>query len=165
MIEIAPHAATDEPTTDEQLYRDLAPELIRFATALVGPNDAADVMSTAFAKALGTRSWATVVNHRAYLYRAVHNAARSHTRRSVRRTERERRTAPRDEWSLPGLHPEIRTAVLRLSMRQRAVIVLTYWADLDPAATAEWLGISEGSVRRHLARARANLREVLPHEH
>jgi RNA polymerase sigma factor (sigma-70 family) len=48
-----------------------------------------------------------------------------------------------------------------LGVRQRAVIVLTYWADLEPAAIADWLGVSEGSVRSHLARARANLREVL----
>jgi RNA polymerase sigma factor (sigma-70 family) len=52
-------------------------------------------------------------------------------------------------------------AIGRLSVRQRAVVYLTYWDDLDPAATAELLGISEGSVRRHLARARANLRRTL----
>jgi RNA polymerase sigma factor (sigma-70 family) len=55
----------------------------------------------------------------------------------------------------------VREAVAGLSVRQRAVVVLTYWADLDPRAVAERLGISEGSVRRHLARARARLREVL----
>lgn len=41
------------------------------------------------------------------------------------------------------------------------MVLLTYWADLDPGTVAERLGISEGSVRRHLARARARLREVL----
>jgi RNA polymerase sigma-70 factor (ECF subfamily) len=55
----------------------------------------------------------------------------------------------------------VRDAVVALSVRQRAVIVLTYWADLDPRTVAERLGISEGSVRRHLARARAHLREAL----
>lgn len=102
-----------------------------------------------------------MLNRRAYLYRAVHNEARSHAKRSTRRSEREARSAADQEWELPGLRPDVRAAVLRLSVRQRAVIVLTYWADLDPAAVAEWLGISDGSVRRHLARARANLREVL----
>jgi RNA polymerase sigma factor (sigma-70 family) len=62
---------------------------------------------------------------------------------------------------MPTLRPEIRRAVAALSARQRAVIVLTYWADLDPRHVAERLGISEGSVRRHLARARAHLRKVL----
>ena len=155
MIDVA------DPPTDERLYRDLAPELTRFATALVGRAEAADVMSNAFAKAMASRSWPTVVNRRAYLYRAVHNEARTQAKRSMRRAERERRAANEDRWELPGLHPDVRAAVLRLSLRQRAVIVLTYWADFDPATTAEMLGISEGSVRQHLARARAHLREVL----
>ena len=49
----------------------------------------------------------------------------------------------------------------RLSPRQRAVVYLAYWDDLDPAAIAQVLGVSEGSVRRHLARARAALRRML----
>jgi DNA-directed RNA polymerase specialized sigma24 family protein len=100
-----------ERVGDAELYERVAPELLRFATALVGRVDAPDVVSGAVVKALG--------------------------------------------------RPEVRQAVARLSMRQRAVVVLTYWADLAPPAVAERLGISEGSVRRHLARARARLREVL----
>ena len=62
----------------------------------------------------------------------------------------------------PGeLRPDVLEAVARLSMRQRAAVFLTYWSDLDPVAIAELLDVSEGSVRRHLARARANLRKVL----
>ncbi len=52
-------------------------------------------------------------------------------------------------------------AVVGLSQQQRACVYLTYWNDLSPAQAADWLGIGEGSVKRHLARARANLREVL----
>jgi DNA-directed RNA polymerase specialized sigma24 family protein len=33
---------------------------------------------------------------------------------------------------------------MALSLRQRAVTVLTYWSDLDPGAIAQLLGISEG---------------------
>jgi RNA polymerase sigma factor (sigma-70 family) len=57
--------------------------------------------------------------------------------------------------------PEVLEAVSRLSLRQRAVIVLTYWNDLDPASVAGLLRISEGAVRSHLARARALLKEYL----
>ena len=57
--------------------------------------------------------------------------------------------------------PEVLEAVARLSVRQRAVIVLTYWNDLDPKSVATLLGLSEGTVRRYLARARANLKEQL----
>jgi RNA polymerase sigma factor (sigma-70 family) len=48
-----------------------------------------------------------------------------------------------------------------LSERQRAVVYLTYWDDLDPPRIAELLGISDGAVRRHLARARHHLRKTL----
>ena len=46
----------------------------------------------------------------------------------------------------------------RRSARQRAVVFFTYWEDLDGATTADRLGISEGSVRRHLDRARKALK-------
>jgi len=46
-------------------------------------------------------------------------------------------------------------------MQQRAVIHLTYWEDLTPSVVATRLGVSEGTVRRQLARARDRLRKVL----
>jgi RNA polymerase sigma factor (sigma-70 family) len=52
-------------------------------------------------------------------------------------------------------------AIARLSLRQRAVVTLVYWHDLDDASVAARLGISPGSVRKHLARAHARLRGVL----
>lgn len=146
---------------DAAVYASLAPELIRFATGLVGPADAPDVLSVAVVRALASPNWATVDNRRAYLYRAVFNAAQTHLRRRYLRRDRETPTNPPAHWEMPDLHPEVRAAVIGLSVRQRAVIVLTYWADLTPASIADRLGISEGSVRRHLARARARLREAL----
>ncbi|MCI0686099.1 MAG: sigma-70 family RNA polymerase sigma factor [Sporichthyaceae bacterium] len=152
---------SDVLTSDGEVYRRLAPELIRFATALVGPVDAADVLSGAVVSALGSPAWPRVVNHRAYLYRAVYNESRTWLRRSAQRRSREASVVVEDRWELPTLRLDVRKAVAALTVRQRAVIVLTYWADLAPAAVADRLGISEGTVRRHLARARANLRRVL----
>jgi RNA polymerase sigma factor (sigma-70 family) len=146
---------------DDAIYALLAAELLRFATGLVGRDDAQDVVSTAVMRSLATPAWGTVTNHRSYLYRAVFNEAQRWNRRANLRREREARSAVADRWELPEYRPEVRSAVERLSVRQRAVIVLTYWHDLDPEAIADRLDISEGSVRRHLARARARLREVL----
>ena len=56
---------------------------------------------------------------------------------------------------------DVLAAVSRLSVQQRASVVLTYWEDLPPADVAARLGISEGSVKRHLARARSRLKELL----
>jgi RNA polymerase sigma-70 factor (ECF subfamily) len=61
----------------------------------------------------------------------------------------------------PELRPDVVEAVLALSHQQRACVYLTYWNDFNAGQVAEWLHISEGSVKRHLARARANLRESL----
>ena len=62
---------------------------------------------------------------------------------------------------LPEYRPEVLAAVRRLSVRQRAVVVLAYWEQLTAGEIAGQLGISEGSVHRHLARARSKLRGAL----
>jgi RNA polymerase sigma-70 factor (ECF subfamily) len=146
---------------DAGLYAALAPELIAFAGGLVGRDDAPDVLASAVANALGSRTWSTVENRRAYLYRAVLNEAKAVRRRAMLRRDREARSDMAVTWELPDFQPEVRAAVDALSVQQRAVILLTYWADLDAGSVSELLGISDGSVRRHLARARARLREVL----
>jgi RNA polymerase sigma factor (sigma-70 family) len=84
------------------------------------------------------------------------------TRRSLtRRRQRDRHAILAEPVSDYAPSYEVLDAVRRLSVRQRAVVVLTYWQDLEPASVARLLGISEGAVRRHLARARAHLREYL----
>jgi RNA polymerase sigma factor (sigma-70 family) len=102
-----------------------------------------------------------VDNPRAYLYRAVLNASLRSRRTLLRRERREIATFVRDEVVLDEPVPEVLHAIGQLSIRQRAVIVLTYWGDLDPSGVAALLHISDGAVRRHLARGRARLKELL----
>ena len=146
---------------DGELYRKHADELTRFATGLVGPSHAADVVSDAVLRSLSSPTWPAVVERRAYLFRSVFNQAAQLHRATHRRRAREERAAAPEGVEPPDIRPEVLSAVARLSLRQRAVIVLTYWDDLDPAAIASLLDISDGSVRRHLARARSRLKEVL----
>ena len=61
----------------------------------------------------------------------------------------------------PRLHPEVLRAVAELSLQQRTVTYLAYWQDLPVSEIADTLAISEGAVRRHLARARSKLRRSL----
>lgn len=147
--------------SDAQVYEQHAAELIRFATGLVGPGGAADVLSTAMVNALSSPGWPAVTEKRAYLYRCVLNAARSDQRSGIRRLRREHRVAGPDLAPGQDCAPEVWDAVKALSARQRAVVFLTYWEDLDIAAVAHLLDLSEGSVKQHLARARAHLRRKL----
>jgi DNA-directed RNA polymerase specialized sigma24 family protein len=62
--------------SDAETYEKFAGELVRFATGLVGPSDAADVAADAFVRVLGSRSWPDVGEQRAYLYRALLNEVR-----------------------------------------------------------------------------------------
>jgi RNA polymerase sigma factor (sigma-70 family) len=148
-------------SSDAELLEKHADELTRFATGIVGPSDASDVVSGAFLRCMVSAQWPSVINRRAYLYRAVLNEALATRRSLARRRRREEVVAPTEDTCADEPDPEVLAAVARLSVRQRAVIVLTYWNDLDPPAVATLLGLSEGTVRRYLARARANLKEQL----
>lgn len=147
--------------SDGEFYQKVADDLIRFAAGLVGPNQAADVVSEAVVNCLSSEHWPDVENKRAYLYRSVFNKAAEFHRSAHRRTSRERLSAKPERIEMPGVRPEILAAVFRLSIRQRAVVYLTYWEDLDPRAIADLLHISDGSVRRHLARGKTHLKETL----
>lgn len=147
--------------TDEEIYRRHAPELLRFASGLVGPIDAQDIVTDACIRSFGAPGWSSVRNPRAYLYRAVLNKARMHHRATIRRRAREHRAAVPNAAEDPEVDVDVLEAVAALSVRQRAVVFLTYWHDLPPNEIAELLQISAGSVRRHLARGRARLKETL----
>jgi RNA polymerase sigma factor (sigma-70 family) len=145
-----------------EVYAAHARRLVGLATVLAGPSSAEDVVSAAVLKALASPQWVHVRDPGAYLTRAVVNQVRSSHRSDLRREARERRsaapsTAPDDQPAAP----EVLDALAALPVRQRAAVFLTYWADLTPAAVADALGISEGSVRKHLARARKTLRKEL----
>lgn len=147
----------------EKLYGLHADELMRFATSLVGPTDAADIVSVAFLGAMSSGALDTATNPRAYLYRCVLNAAHSTARSGDRRRRREHVDAGRRPVASPApeADPEVWEALRGLSEQQRATLFLTYWLDLTPGAIAELLDISTGSVKQHLARGRATLRTSL----
>lgn len=143
---------------NEQIYRSYAEELTRYATGLVGPSDATDVVTDACIKAFDSRRWPEVSNRRAYLYRTVLSVATDHHRSTLSRRVREMKAADSDVTQPVEIDVDVLSAVERLSVRQRAAVVLTYWADLPPDAVAERMGVSTGSVKRHLARARKQLK-------
>lgn len=136
---------------------------MRYATALVGSADAADLVAESFAGILraGDERWAGVRDPRAYLFRVVCNQARMLGRGRRRREVREARWLPTEPQVDPPSDPSLLPVLDRLSVQQRAVTFLAYWEDMSPADIASALGISQGSVKRQLARARTALRKEL----
>lgn len=150
----------------EEAYRKWGDDLIGYAAALVGPAEAPDLVADAFAAVLarGEEEWARVREPRGYLFRAVLNAARMRDRAARRRHARELRWATPTSASGELLaDPSVVRLLDGLSVRQRAVTYLTYWEDMDAATIGDLLGISEGTVKRHLERARRALRPLLSH--
>ena len=147
---------------DEEFYRKHADSLLRLSYALVGPSDAEDIFSTAVLNVLRSDRWSELDDDakRAYLYRSVVHESRRWGRRTTKRRQLEALHALREAVEAPTVRAPDDTweVVASLSLRQRAVVFLTYWDDLDTHTVAELLGISEGSVYQHLDRARTKLR-------
>jgi len=154
--------------TIEATYRESADVLLRLAIGLVGSSNAEDLVATAVAKCLSARSGGRVIEDpAAYLYRSVVNEGTSFYRRagvrarSFRVVDGAAKKTARDHSEGVVGSMEVQAALLALPARQRAVCVLTYWEDKSIAEIATLLDISEGSVKKHLARARASLRKGL----
>lgn len=148
-------------SAEEDLWREHADELLRFATVLVGPNDAYDVVADAMLRASGQASSPSVTNKRAYLFRAVANRATDQRRTQRRRWRRDLAAIGPATAAQPDDFADVRRAVADLTLSQRAVVYFTYWEDLPERAIAELLQLSPGTVHHTLERARATLRKAL----
>lgn len=156
MSSVEPSAATDA-----ELYARHGAELVRFASVLVGPSGADDLVADAVARVFAHPSWPGVANRRAYLFWAVLNAAREHERSAGRRRRREQLAAPREAVDAPVVRPEVLAAMRSLDPRQRAIVFFTYWQDRTTAEIADELGITTRTVQRELTDARRHLEELL----
>ena len=144
-----------------EVFQRYGVELTRFATSLVGPADAQDVVSDALVAALWSDGWGQVENQRAYLYRTVVSQARMSHRSATRRRSGERRAASASTAASPIGDVDVWNALGRLNVTERSVVFLTYWEDLTESDVAARLGVSERTVRRHLGRARHKLGRLL----
>ena len=140
---------------------------MRTATAYLGDVDSArDAVQEGVANAIRNRgSYRGEGTLEAWLWKVVLNAIRSqHLERAHTLVLAD---APLDAvpaaLSTNGLvHAEaVRLAVRQLPERQRLVLFLRFYADMDYATIAELLGISEGTVGASLSAARSTLRGLL----
>jgi RNA polymerase sigma-70 factor (sigma-E family) len=152
-----------ERLTFEAYVTARGPSLLRFAGVLTGdPHGAQDLVQTALLKA--SRRWRRVsrLDHPdAYVRKIVVTTYVSDRRR---RWHGETPTAAMPEGVGVDLtaavddRDQVRRMLAGLGPKQRAVLVLRFYADLDDAAIGALLGISPSTVRSQAARALAALR-------
>jgi RNA polymerase sigma factor (sigma-70 family) len=161
---------TSQPLDFAEFYRRSANECLRTVLASVGDlHTAQELVDEAFARACA--SWRTVGKHPAPAAWVVRTALNVNISR-WRRRRREISVAdpaggldPRvAEDTESPVDPRIMAALMRLPARQRQVVALRLFLDLDTARTAEVLSIAPSTVKAHLARAIAALRDVLAPE-
>ena len=150
----------DVPDIDAA-WREHSAPLLRYATVLVGPDDAHDITVNAFLRVTRSPRWSEIRNVRAYLIRALTNQAHDHCRQQQRRWTRNLAGITSTDALGPDSDVDIHRQIAKLTVQQRAVVFLTYWEDMSEPAIAHLLGLSTGTVHRNLSRARNNLRKAL----
>jgi DNA-directed RNA polymerase specialized sigma24 family protein len=161
-----------------EFYAQTRDDCLRAVLASVGDRQAQDCVAEAFARAWA--SWRKVSAHpvpKAWVIRTALNLAVSSWRRRRREVPLAEFAEPEPPWAEgtggagAGVDPAVMTVLAALPLRQRQVVALRVFLDLDTAVTAQVLGISPGTVTAHLARATSALREQLantagrnPHE-
>lgn len=151
----------------ERAYREGFPGFLRVATAICGdPERARDAVQEGVARALASRSdFRGEGALAAWIWRAVVRSAQNTVTRS-------HRVSTLDPDAASPLEPErdfvreaeVRRAVAALPERQRLVLFLRYYADLDYAGIARIVGIRTGTVGATLHAAHASLRASLSGE-
>jgi RNA polymerase sigma factor (sigma-70 family) len=148
-----------------EFYAETQHDCLRAVYASTGDRLAAeDCVAEAYARAWA--SWRKVSGHpvpQAWVIRTALNLSVSSWRRRRREVPfgdagPEIRERPEAD---AGLDAGILAVLAALPLRQRQVIALRVFLDLDTVTTGQVLGIAPGTVTAHLARATAALREQL----
>jgi len=140
------------------------PRLRRLAYSLCGDwHTADDLVQTALAKLYV--AWPRVVrasNPDAYVRRTVARTSIDESRRPWRRERSglEGQDAAAQSPDLDDRH-DLVVALQRLPEMQRKTVVLRHWLGLSVTQTALDLGISEGTVKSHTARALAAMGQLM----
>lgn len=148
-------------SAEAKIYQEVRFELTRFATALVGPDDAQDLVASVVAKALERPGGlGGIRDPLPYLMKSVLNAARTRARR-----QRVVEMVPLESTAEPYQMDQVDSTTLdlirSLPPQQRAATFLVYWEEHTPSEAAQFLGCRPGTVRRYLHLARQKLKEAL----
>jgi RNA polymerase sigma-70 factor (sigma-E family) len=153
----------EAPAEFDDFVRGRHVALLRFAHVLTGdPHRAADLVQDALERTgLAWRRIQRRDSPEAYVRRCIVNLYIN----GIRRVRRETLTAEPPEVAHHDAEPRDEALWLLLKTlppRQRAVVVLRFYADLSEAEVAQVLGCTVGTVKSTGSRALAKLRAQLP---
>jgi RNA polymerase sigma factor (sigma-70 family) len=163
----APGARGGVEADIEAVYRSAYPRFLRVAQAITGDVESGhDAVQEGFARALrGRRGLRRASALEPWLWRAVVNVARDRRRADERRRRREVGADPLSGLAAAPESPAPDAAVIAaigaLPERQRLVLFLRYYADLDHRGIATALGIRPGTVGAALHTAHRSVRSRL----
>ena len=146
----------------EKLYRARYPHFIRIATAIVGDEERArDAVQDAFAAAMrNRRAFRGEGSLDGWVWRIVVNAARRNARAATWADSDLLAFASAVNGDLDDEFG-VRRWIAALPERQRLIVFLRYFADLDYRTIAVALDIEIGTVSATLSAAHTNLRQML----
>lgn len=148
----------------ESLYRERFSDFVAVAASIVGDRESArEVVQDAFASVVRSRhDFRREAPLEAWVWRAVINSARKKRRRYAHEAQPQA-IAPAVNGAAPDRREgsEVATLVAALPERQRLVLFLRYYADLDYRHIANILGVKTGTVSASLHAAHNNLRQAL----
>ena len=145
------------PHDFDTLFREAGAGVYRTLYAFSGGRRdiAEDATAEAFARAIVHA--ATIRDPLAWIYRTAFRLATRELKADARHGD-----VAEDAASLDATNTgEIVAALRRLSPNQRAAVVLRFEADLPVDEVARRMGVSAPTVRVHIHRARARLRDLL----
>ena len=157
-------ASARPPETFEAFYLRELPRLLVLARALGGAAGAEDLAQESMLAAY--RRWPQICeldSPAGYVRGICLNKAASATRRVIAERRALQRFSARPTARMEALTPEHESfwaAVRGLPERQAQCAALFYALDLPVAEIAGTLGCAEGTVKAHLSRARAALRDT-----
>ena len=147
----------------EALYRARFADFVAVAASIVGERERArEAVQDAFASIVRTRrDFRREAPLEAWVWRAVVNAARKKRGRYAREAQLHT-SAPATNGAGPAdERTELATVVAALPERQRLVLFLRYYADLDYRRIAQILDVEVGTVSATLHAAHARVRRAL----
>jgi RNA polymerase sigma factor (sigma-70 family) len=160
----------------DRIVGPLEDRMIRSIWRIVGnTQDAEDAMQNALL--VIWKRWGRVTSHpspEALILKICIDAAYDVTRRRICEQNGRGSHCPTDEPADPmrssaeqliqaEVYSEVVAAIQRLSRQQAAAILMRVLGELTYNQIAAAMGCTEATVRKHVARARERLREMLPH--